>query len=60
MCWKLVKPTGNISKIIVRIMVFWDAVSHIVADVYNQIQSNGDISYTPGHFTSRYYKKCHN
>ena len=24
-------------------MVFWDAVPHIVADVYNQIHSNGDI-----------------
>lgn len=60
MCWKLVKATGNISRIVVKIMVFWDAVPHIVADVYNQIQSNGDIGYTPGHFTSRYYNKCHN
>jgi hypothetical protein len=31
-----------------------------VADVYNQIQSSGDTGYIPGHFTSRYYNKCHN
>jgi hypothetical protein len=40
-------------------MVFWDAVPHIVVDVYNQFQSNGDTGDTPGHFTSRYYNKSH-
>jgi hypothetical protein len=41
-------------------MVFWDAVPLRVVDVYNQIQSNGETGDTPGHFTSRYYNKCHN
>jgi hypothetical protein len=39
--------TGNISRIIVKSMVFWDAVPHTVVDVYNQFQSNGDTADTP-------------